>query len=292
MEFVLFLPQMRMGIDQLVERATAAETAGFQGIALMDHLAPPAALEHPMYEAMTAATWLAARTTSLHVGHLVLCDAFRHPAVLARQAVTLDHASCGRFELGIGSGSVPAELDTFGLPTGGAGDRITRLGESLAIMRALWRGETVDTDGAHFRMQGAQQMPQPLGEIPIVIGGTGPRTMRLVAEHADWWNLPLHQLDRLDDLRADAGRARVSVQLLVTLVHDEAERAATVELADRRFGFMPRASRAIGSPAEVAEAIAGFGDRGVERVYTWFTDFAEPRSLARFGADVIGSVPA
>jgi alkanesulfonate monooxygenase SsuD/methylene tetrahydromethanopterin reductase-like flavin-dependent oxidoreductase (luciferase family) len=291
-EFHLFLPQMRMTMPDLVERARAAEAAGFTGMALMDHFAPPLAEEHGMWEAMTTAGWLLASTSTLTLSHLVLCDTFRHPAMLARQAVSLDHASGGRFELGIGSGSVPAELDTFGLPTGGAGDRITRLGESLAIMRALWRGETVDTDGAHFRMQGAQQMPPPLGEIPIVIGGTGPRTMRLVAEHADWWNLPLHQLDRLDDLRADAGRARVSVQLLVTLVHDEAERAATVELADRRFGFMPRASRAIGSPAEVAEAIAGFGDRGVERVYTWFTDFAEPRSLARFGADVIGSVPA
>jgi alkanesulfonate monooxygenase SsuD/methylene tetrahydromethanopterin reductase-like flavin-dependent oxidoreductase (luciferase family) len=162
----------------------------------------------------------------------------------------------------------------------------------LAIMRALWRGETVDVAGEHFRLETARQMPLPLGDIPIVIGGTGRRTMRLVAEHADWWNLPLHQLDRLDDLRADAGRARVSVQLLVTLVHDESERAATVQLADRRFGFMPQASRAVGSPAEVAEAIAGFAARGVERVYTWFTDFAEPRTLERFGADVIESVPA
>jgi alkanesulfonate monooxygenase SsuD/methylene tetrahydromethanopterin reductase-like flavin-dependent oxidoreductase (luciferase family) len=292
MQFALFLPQMRLGIDQLVDRATTAEAAGFHGIALMDHLAPPAALDQPMYEAMTAATWLAARTSTLRVGHLVLCDAFRHPAVLARQAVTLDHASGGRFELGIGSGSVPAELDTFGVPTAGAGDRITRLGESLAIMRALWRGETVDVAGDHFRLEAARQMPLPLGDIPVVIGGTGRRTMRLVAEHADWWNLPLHQLDRLDDLRADAGRARVSVQLLVTLVHDESERAATIELADRRFGFMPQASRAIGSPAEVAEVIAGFAARGVERIYTWFTDFAEPRTLERFGADVIEAVPA
>ena len=64
MQFVLFLPQMRMGIDQLVERAGAAEGAGFHGLALMDHLAPPAALDQPMYEAMTAATWLAAHTSA------------------------------------------------------------------------------------------------------------------------------------------------------------------------------------------------------------------------------------
>lgn len=289
MEFALFLPQMRMPIDAIVERARAAEAAGFHGIALMDHLAPPAALDQPMYEAMTTATWLAARTETLRVGHLVLCDAFRHPAVLARQAVTIDHASGGRFELGIGSGSVPAEFPTFGVPTGGARDRVERLGESLAIMRALWRGETVDVAGEHFTLVGARQAPQPHG-IPIVIGGSGPRTMRLVAEHADWWNLPLHQLDRLDDLRAGAGRARVSVQLMITLVHDEAERAKTVEVATRRFGFMAGAAHLIGSPAEIAEGIAAFGDRGVERVYTWFSDFAEPRTLTRFGADVVGAI--
>lgn len=290
MEFALFLPQMRMPIDAIVERARAAEAAGFHGIALMDHLAPPAALDQPMYEAMTTATWLAARTETLRVGHLVLCDAFRHPAVLARQAVTIDHASGGRFELGIGSGSVPAELPTFGIPTGGARDRVERLGESLAIMRALWRGETVDVAGEHFTLAGARQAPRPQG-IPIVIGGSGPRTMRLVAEHADWWNLPLHQLDRLDDLRARAGRARVSVQLMITLVHDEAERAKTVEVATRRFGFMAGAAHLTGSPAEIAEGIAAFGDRGVERVYTWFSDFAEPRTLTRFGADVVGAIP-
>ena len=75
-----------------------------------------------MWEAMTIATWLLARTQSLVVGHLVLCDALRHPAVLARQAATLDHASGGRYELGIGWGSVPDELDTFGVGAG-AGPR-------------------------------------------------------------------------------------------------------------------------------------------------------------------------
>jgi alkanesulfonate monooxygenase SsuD/methylene tetrahydromethanopterin reductase-like flavin-dependent oxidoreductase (luciferase family) len=102
MEFHLFLPQMRMTFDQLVERTRAAEAAGFGGISGMDHLTPPMADDQPMYEAMTTTTWLAAHTERISVGSLVLCDAFRHPAMLARQAVSLDHASGGRFELGIG----------------------------------------------------------------------------------------------------------------------------------------------------------------------------------------------
>lgn len=94
-EFFLYLPQMRMDVEAIGERASAAEGSGFTGIAFMDHMVPPLAETSPMLEAMTLATWVAARTTDLVVSHLVLCDAFRHPAVLARQAVTLDHASGG-----------------------------------------------------------------------------------------------------------------------------------------------------------------------------------------------------
>src|SRR3989442_2804597 len=103
-----------MTLDTIVERARVAESTGFTGIAFMDHLLPPAAEGQPMYEAMATAGLAAARTEHLVVGHLVLCDAFRHPAVLARQAVTLDHAPGGRFELGIGAGSVPPDVAPLG----------------------------------------------------------------------------------------------------------------------------------------------------------------------------------
>ena len=115
MEFNLFLPQMRLSFDDLVARARAAEAAGFVGMSGMDHLTPPLAADQPMYEAMVTTTWLAAHTDRLRLGSLVLCDAFRHPAVLAREAVSIDHASGGRFDLGIGWGSVPDELATFGV---------------------------------------------------------------------------------------------------------------------------------------------------------------------------------
>ena len=117
MQFFLFLPQMRMTMEQLVDRARASEQAGFDGRTGMDHLAPPLAEQHPMYEAFVTNTWVAAHTARIRIGSLVLCDAFRHPAVLAREAVTLDHASLGRFDLGIGWGSWPSELETFGVGT-------------------------------------------------------------------------------------------------------------------------------------------------------------------------------
>jgi alkanesulfonate monooxygenase SsuD/methylene tetrahydromethanopterin reductase-like flavin-dependent oxidoreductase (luciferase family) len=285
-EFWLFLPQMRSSIEQLVARARAAEAAGFRGIALMDHLAPPMADTQPMFEALTTNAWLAASTTTLRVGQLVLCDAMRHPAVLAKQAVTIDHASGGRLELGIGWGSVPEELRRFGVADPAPSSRRARLAETLAVLEALWTGEVVNFDGEFHHLDGVQQRPAPLGRIPIVIGGTGPGTMRLVARYADWWNVPLTSLGRLDDLRADAGNARASVQLMVALVHDETSRAEVTEVATRRFGVYGD-GLLIGTTDELADRCAALADRGVERIYVWFADFARDETLAAFGADVV-----
>ena len=290
MSFHLFLPQMRMPVDTIVERAQAAEAAGFEGLALMDHLAPPLADEHDMWEAMTLAGWLLAATQKLRVGHLVLCDPLRHPAVLARQAVTLDHASGGRFDLGIGWGSVPDELDTFGVGAAPARERVARLAESLAVIRALWTGERVSYDGRFFRLKDARQRPVPTEPIPIVIGGAGPRTLALVREHADWWNVPVHALDRLDQGRAEVGGARVSLQTMVALVPSEAERGEVTELFARRFGgWALGGAAAVGTVSELAEHFAKLRSRGVERFYVWFLDFGKPDTLAAFGRDVIGT---
>ena len=285
MTFHLFLPQMRMTLDALVDRARAAESAGFEGIALMDHLAPPLAAQHDMWEAMTAATWLLARTRRLVVGHLVLCDPLRHPAVLARQAVTLDHASGGRFELGIGWGSVPDELDTYGVGAAPARDRVARLGESLEVLRALWAGEPVTYDGRFFRLRDAQQRPVPTRPIPIVVGGVGDRTLELVRAHADWWNVPIHALDRLDERKDRIGDARVSAQTMVSLLASEDDREAVAEVVARRFGGSAMGDTGVvGTVDEVADHFRGLRARGVERSYVWFTDFAPTDTVARFGA--------
>ncbi|HLY82242.1 MAG TPA: LLM class flavin-dependent oxidoreductase [Acidimicrobiales bacterium] len=285
-EFHVFLPQMRMTLDALVERARSAEAAGFRGIALMDHLTPPAALDQPMYEAMVTATWLAARTERLTLSHLVLCDSFRHPALLARQAVSIDHASGGRYELGIGSGSVPAELETFGVGDLDAKARVRRLGETLEVLRALWSGQPVDYHGEFHHISAGMQRPVPLGKIPIVVGGIGPRTMKLVAAHADWWNVPTYGSDRLEAMRPHAGNARTSTQHLVTYIASESVRRDVSETAIRRFGAMTPGP-VIGDASQLVDHFGALNERGVERFYTWFTDFASPDTLAAFGENVI-----
>jgi alkanesulfonate monooxygenase SsuD/methylene tetrahydromethanopterin reductase-like flavin-dependent oxidoreductase (luciferase family) len=284
MEFFLFLPQMRMSFDDLIGRARAAEAAGFAGIAGMDHLAPPLAEDQPMYEAMIANTWVAAHTERLRIGSLVLCDAFRHPAALAREAVSIDHASGGRFELGIGWGSVPDELATFGVGSTEARDRVERLRETLDVVRALWAGEVVDYDGEFHHLVGARQAPGPLEHIPIVIGGVGRKTLALVAEFADWWNLDIRSIGRIEELRPQAGSARVSVQHMVAFVPRPEDRDEVVATSKRRFGH---ARPAVGTAPQLVDHFGGLAERGVERVYAWFTDFAPPDTIAAFGDGVI-----
>jgi len=283
MEFFLFLPQMRLSFDQIVERARAAEAAGFAGIAGMDHLAPPMAEDQPMYDAMVTNAWIAARTERITVGSLVLCDAFRHPAVLAREAASIDHASGGRYELGIGWGSVPTEFPVFGVGSTEPRARVQRLRETLDVVTALWAGETVDYDGEFHQLRGARQAPTPLGRIPIVIGGAGPKTLALVRDYADWWNIHTGMLDRLTELQSQVGDARVSIQQMVAHIPDEASRASVTDVAMRRFGH---SGPVVGTGPELVDHFAAYAARGVERVYAWFCDFAPPETLAGFGAGV------
>jgi alkanesulfonate monooxygenase SsuD/methylene tetrahydromethanopterin reductase-like flavin-dependent oxidoreductase (luciferase family) len=282
LEFWLYLPQLRLSMDDLAERARTAEAAGFAGIAGMDHLVPPLAEASPMYEAMVTNTWLAAQTESLRVGSLVLCDAFRHPVVLAREAVTLDRASGGRFELGLGWGSVTSEFEMFGVEPRSPAARVRRLRETLEILHALWSGETIDYDGEFFTLRRALQQPTPSAHIPLTIGGAGPRTMELVAAHADWWNLHTHIVDRLDDMRPLAGAARCSLQVQVAFVTAEERRVEIAQTARRRFGT----SAVVGTGPQLVEHFAALAEKGIERVYVWFCDFAPSDTLHAFAAEV------
>jgi alkanesulfonate monooxygenase SsuD/methylene tetrahydromethanopterin reductase-like flavin-dependent oxidoreductase (luciferase family) len=292
MEFHLFLPQMRMSFDRIVTAAQAAEAGGFAGMAGMDHLVATGAEQHTTYESMITNAWIAAHTKRLKISSLVLCDAFRQPAVLAQQSVSLDHASGGRFELGIGWGSYVNDFDYFGLQPRQPADRVQRLRETLEVLRALWTGETVDYDGQFHRFAKARQVTVPLGKIPIVIGGGKPKTLALVREFADWWNLDIRYLDEFDgsafeDLRAQAGDARVSIQEMIAYVPPGGDRKAITDLAMRRFGY---ARPAIGTGPELVEHFQRRAEQGVERVYAWFCDFAPAETLAGFGEEVIAKI--
>ncbi|MQY18787.1 LLM class flavin-dependent oxidoreductase [Nocardia macrotermitis] len=278
-EWFLFLPQIRMGTTDIVERAQVAEAAGFDGIAFIDHLLAPGAEQQPLWEAMTIATWVAARTERLKVGHLVLCDAFRQAAVLAKQAVTLQEASGGRFELGLGAGSVPGELTGFDITLDKAAARRERLGRTLELLHGYW-GEA----------DGTFQPPRPSTPIPIVIGGSSAPVLNLVRRHATWWNLPVSHLDRLESLKSEVGAARISVQQMVGFVGRDADAEQVRAQSERRFGYLG-AGLVVGDAAQLTEHFTELTERGVERFYVWFADFAAPQTLTEFGETVIATGP-
>jgi alkanesulfonate monooxygenase SsuD/methylene tetrahydromethanopterin reductase-like flavin-dependent oxidoreductase (luciferase family) len=289
MEFVLYLPQVKTTFDRLVTTARAAEAAGFVGMAGMDHIEAPGAVGQPTFETTTVNTWIAARTSRLMVSSLITCDAFRHPAMLAHHAVTLDAASNGRFELGIGWGSWTPDFEKFGVDPDQPRDRVARLGETLEVLKLLWSGEVVDYDGRFHKLRGAQMTPKPIDRIPILIGGSGPKTLALVRQHADWWNLDTRYKDKFEgqafeDLRAQIGSARISVQQKVAYVAPGTVREEVAEKSKRRFG---RTAPKLGTGPELIDYFSELAERGVERVYAWFSDLAPPRLLEAFGEEVI-----
>jgi alkanesulfonate monooxygenase SsuD/methylene tetrahydromethanopterin reductase-like flavin-dependent oxidoreductase (luciferase family) len=280
--FGLYLPQLRMSFDRMLERTLVAEAAGFDSVWLMDHFAAPMAPEVDTFEAWTVATALAARTSTIRIGHLTLCGPFRHPALLAKIAASFDVISNGRLDLGIGWGSVPEELRTFGFGPEPAATRAAQLRETLEILELMFAGEPFDYAGEHFALHGATGRPVPTQtRVPIHIGGGGPKlTMPIVGQFADWWNCPGYALDRLDELRPLAGNARVSVQHPIGLAKDASARQEAIATVHRRFGSW--GGVIAGTADEVAAAMAREIERGVEGFVCQFSDFGTPETIEHF----------
>jgi alkanesulfonate monooxygenase SsuD/methylene tetrahydromethanopterin reductase-like flavin-dependent oxidoreductase (luciferase family) len=276
-EWYLFLPQVRIPVADIVERAQRAEASGFTGIAFIDHLEAPGLPDESIWEAMSVASWVAAKTERLRIGHLVLCDAFRHPAVLAKQAVTLSEASEGRFDLGLGSGSWPAEFTRFDVGQQDPKARVKQLERHLGLLNDYWgRGEDA----------GRSQSPRPAHHIPLLLGGTGPRMMELVRKHADWWNIPANHIDKLAELAPATGSARVSIQQMIGFVRKDSDPEKVRETSTRRFGNLG-SGLVCGDADELSGHFSELSGQGVERFYVWFADFAAPESLHEFGETVI-----
>jgi alkanesulfonate monooxygenase SsuD/methylene tetrahydromethanopterin reductase-like flavin-dependent oxidoreductase (luciferase family) len=207
-------------------------------------------------------------------------------------AATLDVISGGRLELGIGWGSVPAELQTYGFGPEAPAVRSAKLRESLEILDLMFAGETFDYDGEHFTLQRAIGRPVPAQtRIPVHIGGGGPKlTMPLVERFADWWNCPGYALDRIDELRPLAGGARVSTQHPIGLAPDASTRHDVIATAHRRFGTW--GGVIAGTADEVARELAAEANRGVEGFVLQFSDFGTPETIQHFMTEVAPVVRA
>lgn len=195
---------------------------------LFDHLLPIAGdPAGPIFEGWTLLSALAAQTQRLRVGLLVTSNRFRPPAILAKIATTVDIVSGGRLDFGIGAGSRPShplarrEYEAHGLPFHDFSDSVESLAEALTVIRRLWtETRPFDFAGAHVRLTGALDNPKPVQRPhpPILIGGRSTPLLRVVAEHADLWNIPGGDIDDaiarstlLDRCCAEIGRDPASI---------------------------------------------------------------------------------
>ena len=142
-----------------------------------------------LLEAWTAITYLAALQPQFQFGHAVLCQSFRNPALLAKMAATLQFMSGGRFILGLGAGWKEDEYRAYGYEYPAAGTRVEQLDETLQIVKALWRDERATVQGRHYQVVDAWCAPKPDPAPVIMVGGAKPRMLRVIARHADWWNV-------------------------------------------------------------------------------------------------------
>jgi len=238
-----------------VASARGAEELGFDMVALSDHLHGTS----PTWEPWTALTWIAAATERIRVAPDVLGLPYRHPAVTAKMAQTLQRLSGGRLVLGIGAGGSDAEFEAFGLEVRSPGEKVEAFEEALRIIRGLWEQESFSMRGEHFAVSEARIKPKPETPIPIWVGAYGDRMIELIGRHADGW-LPSTlyiSLDRasekMEHLRAAAEAAgrdpdRITCALNVWVRIEE--------------GAEPRKGQIAGGVEEVVEGLSGLLERG------------------------------
>ncbi|MCI0346369.1 MAG: LLM class flavin-dependent oxidoreductase [Chloroflexi bacterium] len=206
-----------------LESARRLDAAGYAGLWAWDHFMGRGDARVPVVECWTIVAMAAAATAQVTVGPFVLNVMNRHPAVVARMAATLQIASGGRLILGLGIGGHPREHVAYGIDFPAAPERVARLEEAIAVMRALWSGGPVSRPSPYYPLTGATGYPMPVPPPPIVIGGETRSGARLAARIADGWttfdnfeaNLPLY-LDALEE----AGRRREDQLVLAGFQRD------------------------------------------------------------------------
>jgi alkanesulfonate monooxygenase SsuD/methylene tetrahydromethanopterin reductase-like flavin-dependent oxidoreductase (luciferase family) len=144
--------------------------------------------ERQVMEGWTFLTYLAALYPRFKFGHLVLCQSFRNPALVAKMAATLQHLTGGRYILGIGAGWNEEEYSGYGYDYPSGGTRVEQLAEAIEVIRALWTESPATYHGKHYRIENARCEPRPDPPPPIMVGTNGPKALRVTARLADWWN--------------------------------------------------------------------------------------------------------
>jgi alkanesulfonate monooxygenase SsuD/methylene tetrahydromethanopterin reductase-like flavin-dependent oxidoreductase (luciferase family) len=283
---VMISPVPRQGTLQEMresnERTLAAAQHNGWGLWFVDHLQ---ADEMPYLECWTQLVHTSARFPELTVGPIVLCQSYRNPGLLANMAATLQFLSDGKLIFGIGAGWKEDEYLAYDYEFPRPGVRLDQLEEALRVITALWSGERVTVDGAHYRVADAIALPAPDPVPPIMIGGNGNRTVGIAAKYADWWNADLappallrEKIALLRDKSVEAGRAADAVRpTAFNMVSISRDPDKVI-----REGSRPGIHVIAGTPDEVRDQIAEYRDAGASYMQVNFMDFPNSESLELF----------
>jgi F420-dependent oxidoreductase-like protein len=293
----------------------AAEDFGFAGLFRSDHFTNAKPPDKDSLEMIVSITYLAGQSRRIHFGPLVAPVSFRNPAILARQAASIDDLSRGRMILGVGAGWQEREHTLFGFELGDIETRMARFEEGLEVItRLLHSDEPVTYEGKFFHLRGATLLPRPSrpGGPPILIGGNGfKRTLPLAARYADIWNGTFltpeafrERSERLDVLLLEQGRKPEEVKrtMMTTLYFgrdiEELDRRLSwrlgvPEMADRPLIAVLETlkSRAIvGTPDMVIKQIRAYQDAGVQELMLQWFDMDDIDGLHAFAETVLPQV--
>ncbi len=271
LRFGLKLSGQGTTIDELRAVWRVADESGFDHVWDFDHLAAigEGGPDRPIFEGWTLQAAMAEATKRVRIGCLVTGNTYRNPALLAKEAVTVDHLSGGRLEFGIGAAWAEIEHEMYGFD--GLDHRVGRLSESLRIIRSLWTEERTNFDGRYYRMKDAIANPKPVQKPhpPIWIGASGETTIRLVARYADVWNAS----------GGDPARTRVLVaqleQACAAIGRDPSEVRRSVQ-----FGWDG------GDRAQLLERSGAYLEQGITEQVIYLSG-AEPVALAHKVAEAL-----
>ncbi|CAL8974012.1 F420-dependent glucose-6-phosphate dehydrogenase [Cellulomonas sp. T2.31MG-18] len=271
------LPEVERDVrwPELLDLARRAEDVGLDSVWVGDHLLyrfADGSTRGP-WEAWSLLAALAASTSRVTLGPLVACTAFRNPAMLAKEATTIDEISGGRFVLGLGAGWNPVEFAAFGLPFD---HRIARFEEAFTIIRSLLRDGAVDFAGQYFSARDCELVPR--GPTPggpaLMIGSIGPRMLAATAPHVDAWNAWFADTGNTPDGAAAAAGPLATALTAAGRASDEVVRTVAVLLqlpggAGRTMGDTSESQQVrplAGPPEELAAGLRAYADAGITEV--------------------------
>ena len=271
--------------------AQEAEALGYRSLWLYDHFhTVPIVTQDMLFECWTTTAMLARDTKRARIGQLVTCNSYRNPALLAKMASTVDVASHGRLELGIGAGWFEEEYLAYGYPYPSTKERLQRLDEAVQLILAMWTQEQANFAGKYYHIQGAINSPKGVQKphIPILIGGGGEKvTLKLVAQYANACNIGgdiptiKHKLAVLKQHCEAIGRDYNSIRR--TTLIDYCSIAETEEAALAKFTPLERSIEGlisgalVGTPETMRQRLAEYEEAGIQELVVRFVD--APKSL-------------